>query len=109
MADGGATLLCTVRSDCDLGFRQRHKYHKITDVNLSCLQIKRMVALDGITLAKNIGVSEDDFVQEKVFDRDPDKEDYQGYMGNWGPEATHVYHDSVQHQSNNLSDQMTKS
>ena len=105
MADGWATLLCTVRSDCDLGFRQRHKYHEIEYANLSCLQIKRMVALDGTTLAKNIGVSEDDFVQVKVFDRDPDKEDYQGYMGNWGPEATHFYHDSVQDHSSNLSDQ----
>ena len=64
-----------------------------------------MLALDGTTLAKTKGVRVDDFVQEKVFDRDPDKEDYQGYMGNWGPEATHFYHDSVPHHSSNLSEQ----
>lgn len=54
-----------------------------------------MVALDGTLLAKNIALAEDNFIQEKVFDRDPDKEDYEGYMGNSGPDATHFYHDSV--------------
>ena len=61
-----------------------------------------MVAVDGTLLGKSIELSEEDFVQEKVFDRDPDKEEYQGYMGNYGPEATHFYHDTVQNHTPNL-------
>ena len=54
-----------------------------------------MVAVDGTLLAKNIALSEVNLVQENVFDRAPDKEDYEGYMGNSGPDATHFYHDTV--------------
>ena len=62
-----------------------------------------MVALDGTLLAKNIALAEDNFIQEKVFDRDPDKEDYEGYMGNSGPDATHFYHDSVRNPTSKIS------
>lgn len=61
-----------------------------------------MVALDGILLAKNVALAEDNFIQE-VLDRDPDKEDYEGYMGNSGPDATHFYQDSVRNHTFKLS------
>lgn len=86
-----------------LGFRHQKKYHKIEYVNLSSLQLKRMVALDGTLLAKNIALLEDNFIQEKVFDRDPDKEEYEGHTGNSGPDATHFYHDSVRDHTSKLS------
>ena len=60
-----------------------------------------MVAVDGTLLAKNIALSEVNFVQDKVFDRDPDKEDYEGYMGNSGPDATHFYHNTVRGPTSN--------
>ena len=60
-----------------------------------------MVAVDGTLLAKNIALSEVNLVQDNIFDRDPDKEDYQGYMGNWGPEATHFYHNTVRGRMSN--------
>lgn len=54
-----------------------------------------MVALDGTVLAKDVRLSEDDFVQTNAFDRAPDEEKYQGYMGNYGPDATQFYRDTV--------------
>lgn len=62
-----------------------------------------MVALDGLLLAKNVALAEDNFIQEEVFDQDPDKEDYEGYMGNSGPKATHFYQDSVRNHTFKLS------
>ena len=63
-----------------------------------------MVAFDGTLLAENIAVSEVNFIQGNVFDRDPDKEDYEGYMGNSGPDATHFYHHTVQSHPSSLSE-----
>ena len=93
-----------MKTDCDLGFRHQQEYHEIVAVNFSSLQLMRMVALDGTFLAKNIAVSENHLVQAGVFDRDPDKEDFEGYMGNSGPEATHFYHDSVQNHTSIISE-----
>ena len=84
-----------IESDRALGIQRWQQYHTINDLCYRSLELKRMVAVDGTLLAKGIKMSEDDFVQENVFDRAPDKEDYQGYMGNWGPEATHFYQDTV--------------
>ena len=60
-----------------------------------------MVAVDGTLLAKNIALSEVNLVQDNIFDRDPDKENYEGYMGNSGPDATHFYHNTVRVQTSN--------
>ena len=75
--------------------RGPQQYHNLEEVIESYLELKRMVAVDGTLLAKDIALSEDDFVQGEVFDRDPDGGNYQAYLGNSGPEATHFYHESV--------------
>lgn len=77
------------------GQRRNGSYHVIQDICESTLKLSRMIDGDGNLLAKNIEVDEGDFIQDSPFDRTPDKEDYQGYMSNWGPDATHFYHDSV--------------
>ena len=71
------------------------EYRQLEHVNESSIELQRMVNPSGILLARNIELSEDDFVSIDPFDHDPDKEEYEGYMGNWGPDATHFYHDSV--------------
>ena len=63
-----------------------------------------MVAVDGTLLAKDIALSEVNLVQDNIFDRDPDREDYEGYMGNSGPDATHFYHHTVPSHTSNLSE-----
>lgn len=69
--------------------------HALEDVFDMSLEIKRFVDLDGTLLASGIDVNEEDFIQDDPFARDPDHEDYEGYMGNSGPDATHFYYDSV--------------
>lgn len=69
--------------------------HLIEEVLDTSLEIKRLVDLDGNLLGRGMDVDEEDFIQDDLFARDPDHEDYEGYMGNWGPDATHFYYDSV--------------
>lgn len=63
----------------------RTGHHAIEDVIESNLELKRLVDVDGTLLAESIKLEEDDFVRDDPFVREPDHEDYQGYMGNWGP------------------------
>ncbi|KAL9580360.1 MAG: hypothetical protein Q9212_004541 [Teloschistes hypoglaucus] len=69
--------------------------HFIEDVLDSSLQIKRLVDLDGDLVGRDIDVNEEDFIQDEPFAREPDHEDYEGYMGNSGQDATHFYYDSL--------------
>ena len=77
------------------GYDGQIGFHPIEEVVESTLELKRMVDLDGTLLAESLGLAEDDFIQEDAFEGDPDRENYEGYMGNWGPDATHFYNDSV--------------
>ncbi len=70
-------------------------FHPIEEVVESSLELKRMVDFDGTLLAESLSLAEDDFIQEDAFEGDPDRENYEGYMGNWGPDATLFYNDSV--------------
>lgn len=54
-----------------------------------------MIELDGILLACNIPIREDDTVQEDPFDRHPVEEDLFGCTGNEGTSAQHFYFDTV--------------
>ncbi|KAL8789139.1 MAG: hypothetical protein Q9195_006959 [Heterodermia aff. obscurata] len=71
------------------------KYHHLEDITDIDNGITRMVDLDGNILAKNLDLEEQACIQGDLFDGLTPKEDYTSYMGNWGPEATHVYHASV--------------
>lgn len=77
----------------DEGYTGGH--HDLGDVHDATLKLTRLADLDGGEIAEDINVNEQMIVQDKPFDREPDDEDYEGYMGNWGPTATHVYHDTV--------------
>ncbi|KAL8771642.1 MAG: hypothetical protein Q9194_004831 [Teloschistes cf. exilis] len=70
-------------------------HHVIEDVLDTSLETKRLVDLDGTLLGQGIDVGEQDFILDDPFARDPDHEDYEEYMGNYGPDATHFYYDSV--------------
>jgi len=72
-----------------------HSFHPVEEVVESSLLLKHMVDLDGTLLAESLVLEEDDFIQEDAFEGDPDRENYEGYMGNSGPDATHFYNDSV--------------
>ena len=70
-------------------------YHVIEECLEEKISLKRLVDLEGHLLAKNIALDEDAIIQEDPFDREPDKEDYEGYTGNAGASATQWYHDTV--------------
>ena len=72
------------------------RYHSIIDVCADSLSLKRVVDLDGVTVAEDLSIAEADFIEDSPFeDRDPDDEDYSGFTGNEGVSATHWYQDSV--------------
>ncbi|KAG8532380.1 uncharacterized protein KY384_002865 [Bacidia gigantensis] len=63
---------------------------------MESLSLRRIVDLDGnILIFAKQELQARDIVQEDVFDRDPDREDYSGYTGNEGVSATHWYNDTV--------------
>ncbi|KAK4102920.1 hypothetical protein N658DRAFT_522894 [Parathielavia hyrcaniae] len=75
-------------------------WHEIDDIIETSISIKKVVDLDGGQLRSKMEIDamdlEDNLIQqcdpfEGVTDR---KEDYQSYMGNSGPEATHWYRTS---------------
>jgi hypothetical protein len=76
--------------------RVTRSFHPISEVCDEKLLFKRVVDLDGITVAKHFLIDEEDFLADSPFeDRDPDDEDYSGFTGNEGVSATHWYRDSV--------------
>ena len=70
-------------------------YHVVEECLEESISLKRLVDLEGHLLAHDIALDEDAIIQEDPFDREPDKEDYEGYTGNAGASATQWYHDTV--------------
>ncbi|RYP23035.1 hypothetical protein DL765_001290 [Monosporascus sp. GIB2] len=64
-------------------------HHAIDDVTEVNYYSKGIFDLKGNKVASSIPFDEDDIIQEDAFEDEPDEEDYEGYMGNWGPQATH--------------------
>lgn len=74
-------------ADCD---------HPIVDVCDSSLRLLRVGDRRGRTVAEQVDIDETIFVQNDVFDRAPDQEEFeQGYTGNEGSSATHFYRETV--------------
>jgi hypothetical protein len=71
-------------------------YHSIIDVCDEKLLLKHVVDLNGVRVAHDLSIDENNFLEDFPFeDRDPDDEDYSGFTGNEGVSATHWYRDSV--------------
>ena len=70
-------------------------HHALEDLLEERLALKRIIDLDGNVLAQDLLLDEDIIVQDDVFERDPDDEDYEGWTGNAGATATHWFRDTV--------------
>ncbi|KAK5714598.1 hypothetical protein LTR15_010780 [Elasticomyces elasticus] len=71
-------------------------YHEITNEMESSITLQRLVDVHGTELARDIVISEEDFLQDDPYeDRDPTAHEYEGYTGNAGATATHWYRDTV--------------
>ncbi|KAA8646830.1 2OG-Fe(II) oxygenase [Aspergillus tanneri] len=68
--------------------------HSIVDLIESTLKLSRVVNTKGIVVGKNLPFPEKMLIQEDVFNRDPDKENFQGFTGNEGATATYFYQET---------------
>ncbi|KAL7628616.1 hypothetical protein AAE478_000131 [Parahypoxylon ruwenzoriense] len=66
-------------------------HHWIDTVVDNKYDLKMIFDLEGGRVASNMDLDLDQILQEEPFQGEPDKEDYEGYMGNSGPEITHWY------------------
>lgn len=79
--------------DEDEDDEETHDLDEVTETNY---RVKRLVDLQGNTVAEELRFDTDDCTCEDPFENvDIDHEDYEGYMGNWGPQATHWYRITV--------------
>ena len=91
----------TVSGPCDdmfgnsYGYVESKKFHEIEEPDEKTLDIDLIVNENGTQFAKDVPMKISDIIQPLFFEeRDPDKEDYEGYTGNEGVSATHFYHDT---------------
>ena len=70
------------------------EYHELHDIYDTSLKLRTFYRANGQLLAKGIPIKEVDIVQDNVFNRNPDSEDYEGHTGNAGASATHTYRNS---------------
>lgn len=60
------------------------------------LNLQRICSLNGLALATSLGISEDNLLQESLFEyRDPNEQSGGEYMGNENAELNQYYYDSV--------------
>jgi hypothetical protein len=84
----------------DGGYYGRKRYHSpdihhITDLFKTSLKLKHIVSKQGVVVGGNVPFPENMLIQGDIFDRDPDREDFQGFTGNEGASATHFYQETV--------------
>ncbi|RSM10967.1 hypothetical protein CEP52_003205 [Fusarium oligoseptatum] len=66
-------------------------FHALDEVLESEHKVLTLVDLDGHTVTKGLELDEEDILQEDAFEDIDGREEYEGYMGNSGPMATHWY------------------
>ncbi|RSL55040.1 hypothetical protein CEP53_007231 [Fusarium sp. AF-6] len=66
-------------------------FHALDEVLESEHKVLALVGLDGHTVTKGLELDEEDILQEDAFEDVDGREEYEGYMGNSGPMATHWY------------------
>ena len=70
--------------------------HMLDDVTDTQYRVKTLVDLNGNTVAEGLSFDTDECTCDDPFDGvEIDHEDYEGYMGSWGPQATHWYRITV--------------
>lgn len=68
-------------------------YHHIEDILETNYAVKTLVDLEGHVVTQGLDLNQDDILQDDCFDvlDQAAEEEYEGYMGNSGPTATHWY------------------
>ncbi|GFP51853.1 hypothetical protein TASIC1_0001000500 [Trichoderma asperellum] len=66
-------------------------YHNLDEVFETKYAVKTLVDLEGNVVTQGLHLNEDDILQENCFENLEAEEEYEGFMGNSGPTATHWY------------------
>ncbi|KAM6514007.1 hypothetical protein FALCPG4_015191 [Fusarium falciforme] len=66
-------------------------FHALEEVFELSYKVKTLVDLEGRIVTKDLHLDEDDILEEDCFEDLEAEEEYEGYMGNSGPTATHWY------------------
>lgn len=66
-------------------------YHSLEEVFETKYAVKTLVDLEGHVVTQGLHLNEDDILQENCFENLEAEEEYEGFMGNSGPTATHWY------------------
>ncbi|KAM0343299.1 hypothetical protein ACHAPU_008749 [Fusarium lateritium] len=66
-------------------------YHHIAEVLETTYRLKTVRDFQGNVVAGTMGIKEEDMLDSDLFDDMVGEEEYEGYMGNSGPSATHWY------------------
>ncbi|KAG5984728.1 hypothetical protein E4U55_003500 [Claviceps digitariae] len=67
------------------------EFHPLDDIFESEYAVKTLFDLEGNVVTQGMHLDEDDILEDECFENVDAQEDYEGYMGNWGPSATHWY------------------
>lgn len=70
-------------------------FHPLEEVSESTYTVKTVVDLEGRLVIENLALDEDDILEENCFEDIEAEEEYEGFMGNSGPSATHWYRVAV--------------
>jgi hypothetical protein len=74
----------------------RGQRHDIIEESLdSTYSLSHIIDPTERVFARKVEIDETIFVQEEPFDSEPDEEDFEGYTGNEGACATHIYRETV--------------
>lgn len=85
----------SAESDEGSGYDSKiHKYHELAEVYDNSLRLRTFCRANGQLLARDIDIEGENIMQDDAFDRAPGKEDYEGYTGNAGASAAHIYRNS---------------
>lgn len=71
--------------------------HSIADVVEESVELERIVTMEGAKIVGNVSIedAESYIMQEDPFAKEPDEEEFEGWTGNEGANATHWYRDSA--------------
>lgn len=71
-------------------------HHSIDDILEDNISLVYVAELDGSAVGSNMPFDADQLIQEDIFDDlEPDEEDFEGYTGNAGAQATHFYRRTI--------------
>lgn len=70
-------------------------HYSIDEPMQKSYRAKIIFDLNGTEVVSEIPIEEDDILQDDLFGDEPDHEEYEGYMGNSGPDVTHLNRQAV--------------